>query len=69
MQNFLHYLSCNFDSEYYLYKYDNISKRMSTNNRLWPLTDFIYFDKFYLGNNNFNIFCFFIFFYISTLQM
>ena len=45
MQNFLHYLSCNFNDAKYLYKYDNTLKECPWTIGYGPVTDFIYFDQ------------------------
>ncbi len=67
MQNFLHYLSCNFDSKYYLYKYDNILKECPPTIGYGPLTDFIYFDVNFIWEITILIFFVFIFFSIFLL--
>ena len=59
MQNFLHYLSCNFGENKYLYKYDNILKECPQTIGYGQFTDFLYFNHVFIWEATFTIFTIF----------
>jgi hypothetical protein len=59
MQNFLHYLSCNFNDNKYTYKYDNNLRECPSTIGYGPVTDFIYFDQSLIWETTIAIFIIF----------